>query len=249
MEKYNNILKGLGMTKNESAIYNYLLQSKLIRAGKIIKETKLHRNIVYQELEKLINKGLVSYIYEGKIKQFRAESPEMLVSMIESKRDAIQNQLTIAQQLKKEIEDQLKKQPQKQEASIYRGVKGVQTAMNLFLSKKKDYLVLGSPKESVEIMPPKYWENFNLKLQKEKINVKMLFNLSLKKWAKNIKHKTNRIKFLPDRFDSITEINVGDDFIAVFVWTETPVVTVIQDINLANSYKKYFEHMWGIAEN
>ncbi|MBP7708141.1 hypothetical protein KA107_00515 [Candidatus Pacearchaeota archaeon] len=245
---YNDLLEQIGLTKNESKVYNCLINFKIVGAGKIINELKMHRNIVYGCLEKLVEKGLISYIYEGKIKKFRAESPKVLVEIAKKNLEINKEKLKIAEDLEKQIGDNLSGNSGLQEAFLYRGIAGVKSVMNLHLKEKVEYFVLGSPEKSVEIMPPGFWEGFNLKLKQEKISVKMILNSSLTEWANNIKSSSNEIRFLPNKFDSITQINVGKSFVSIFVWTETPIVTVIYDENLVLAYKKYFDFIWNLSK-
>ena len=67
-------LTKLGLTLNEAKVYFALLELGSTNAGEIIKKTKLHRNIVYDKLDKLIEKGLVSFVTIKNIKQFEVTS-------------------------------------------------------------------------------------------------------------------------------------------------------------------------------
>ena len=120
--------------------------------------------------------------------------------------------------------------------------------MNIILKKRKDYSVLGAPKESVELMPPEYWTRYNKILKENKIEVNMLFNESLREWTKDNLSKEINIKFLPKKFDSISQTNICIDSVFIYIWSKTPLVIYIQDNNLAKTYKKYFEELWKLAK-
>ena len=49
-------LAKLGFSENEAGVYLALIELGKARAGKIIRITGLHRNLVYQALEKLASK-------------------------------------------------------------------------------------------------------------------------------------------------------------------------------------------------
>lgn len=59
------ILKEIGLTENEIIIYLYLLKSDSKTAYEIAKQTGIYRVHVYDKLEQLMNKGLVTHIYRG----------------------------------------------------------------------------------------------------------------------------------------------------------------------------------------
>lgn len=76
------LLVKLGLTTNEATVYDCLLGLGITTAGKIIKKTHLHRNIVYDNLEKLIKKGLVSFVIIKGIKVDKLE--EKVETIIEA---------------------------------------------------------------------------------------------------------------------------------------------------------------------
>ena len=68
-------LVDLGFNKNEAKVYLSLIRFGKVDAKQIIKDTKFHKNIVYDNLSKLIDRGLVSFIIEGKKKIFQILYP------------------------------------------------------------------------------------------------------------------------------------------------------------------------------
>jgi sugar-specific transcriptional regulator TrmB len=55
-------LEEAGLTPIEVRIYLVLLEKGSIRAGEITRHTGIHRRNVYDAIERLVQKGLVSYI-------------------------------------------------------------------------------------------------------------------------------------------------------------------------------------------
>ncbi len=80
--------------------------------------------------------------------------------------------------------------------------------------------------------------------EKKKIYAKLLYL----KGAKPIRNKMNKIKFLPAELSQPSTIAIFGDYVAVFMWTETMVATLTKSKQLSNSFKKYFDSLWGIAE-
>ena len=65
------ILESLELTKNEIKIYLEVLNLGKTKANKIAETTLLHTSKIYESLQRLIEKGLVSYVIENKIKYFQ----------------------------------------------------------------------------------------------------------------------------------------------------------------------------------
>ena len=64
------LLRKVGLTDGESKVYLALLELGSSTTGPIVKEADIAKSIVYQILDRLIQKGLVSYIVKEKTKYF-----------------------------------------------------------------------------------------------------------------------------------------------------------------------------------
>ncbi len=110
-------LEDLGLGKNEAKTYLTLLRIGKSNSAELARESGIHRINVYDVLNSLIAKGLVSYINEAGTRVFKPESPEKLGEVLDAKRLALETELP---QLLKEFNS--KKEPW--EVSILRGVEG-----------------------------------------------------------------------------------------------------------------------------
>lgn len=239
----------LGLNKNESKIYLTLLKKGQTTAGKLIKIMEFHRNIIYDNLEKLIDKGLVSFIIENNIRLFQANPPNSILDMIEKEQKKLNEKKEIGKGLVEDISKIMPKKEDLQEAKIYRGVNGLKVFFKDTLEEGKDYYVFGAPKESIYIMSSTFWENYNLKRENKKVTVKMIFNDDLREWSTKIKSKLTKIKFLPKKFDTLSETIIYGDKVGIIVWTDKPIVTLIKDKILSLAYKKYFNILWNEAKD
>jgi sugar-specific transcriptional regulator TrmB len=242
-------LEKLGLNRNEAIVYQELVRLGQATAGEIIKKTGFHRNIVYDNLEKLIDKGLVSFILEGKKKLFQVASPDMITEMIEKEQKDIDKKKKIAEEIQKEISKAYAVSSKKQEAVIFRGMKGIKVLLKDTVKEHADYFVFGAPESSLTILGSAFWKNYNAKRIKKKIVAKMVFNDDLRKWSKQIMGRMTQIKFLPKHFDSLSETIVYGNNVAIIVWTEKPVATLIRDPEAAKGYKQYFNVLWKLAKN
>lgn len=86
MRDKEKTLNEFGLPKNEVKVYIALLKLGLTSAGQITKVSGVHRRNVYDALERLINKGLVSYVTKEKIKYFEAVNPYFLLNLLEKEK-------------------------------------------------------------------------------------------------------------------------------------------------------------------
>ena len=85
-------LNKIGLTNNESKIYLSLRILGTTTTGPLIKKSKIHASKVYEGLNRLIEKGLVTYVVKSNTKYFQAVEPERLFDLIEKRREELKIQ-------------------------------------------------------------------------------------------------------------------------------------------------------------
>lgn len=241
-------LTRLGMNKNEAKVYLSLVKFGNSDASEIIKDTKLHKKLVYENLEKLIDKGLVAFVVEGNKRIFKITSANSLVEIFEAKIKEDIKKREEAKKVVKEIANIAKNVRQKQEALVYRGKQGIRSFYKELLDKGKNYIVFGAPEKSLDIMDELFWRNFNAKRKEKKIKAKVLFNESIREYGESIKDRLTEIRYFNKDFEPITETNIQGDRVAIIVWTEEPILFIIKDKYVAENYTNYFEKMWNSSK-
>lgn len=113
---------------------------------------------------------------------------------------------------------------------------------------KGDYVVFGAPKKSLEIMGELFWKIYNKKKNNNGINVRMIFNEELREFSKKILDENTQIRFFEKDFEPLTETHIQDNYVAIAVWTDEPILFYIEDKEVANSYRNFFEKLWKISK-
>lgn len=244
--EYQELIK-LGFNKNEALVYLSLIKFKKADANQLIKDTKFHKNIVYDNLEKLIDKGLVTFILEEGRKSFQLAPSNMLIQFFEEQEEEIKEKKEKAIEFSKEIDKLAEKAKTVQEAQIYRGVKGIKAFYNQTLNGG-EMSVFGAPQASVDIMGELFWTSYETKRAKNKINARLIFNPSLRDYGKTLNKKVSEIRYFHQSFEPLTETHIQDDKVAIMVWTDEPFLFLIKSKEVANSYRKFFENMWKQAK-
>ena len=83
------VLSQIGMTGNEVKVYLALLKSGQLSVNEIGTRSGLHRQVCYDALERLLEKGFVSYAVENSRKLFKALEPEKLLEFLEQKKELV----------------------------------------------------------------------------------------------------------------------------------------------------------------
>jgi sugar-specific transcriptional regulator TrmB len=129
-------LKEAGLTEGEIKVYLALLEIGSATSGKIVEKSGVARSIIYQLLEKLAQKGLVSHITKSKTKHYEAAPPQKILEYIEHRREEFEQNKAEVEALLPEL--LLKQQLSEQnEANFYQGYKGINTAHEKLYKKAK----------------------------------------------------------------------------------------------------------------
>ena len=236
-------LEKLGLSKTESKLYLALLKFGASDVQTIIRETGFYKANTYQALERLIEKGVISKVVEDNHRVYQIQNPQSLIEYIENKKSELQIQEEIAIELSKQVVLSKKHICIPETAIVMRGLAGVKQIYKEIIENKWDYVVFGSPSESEEI-GQYYWQNLHAKQHAKRIRARMIFHKSLRHWKKIIKIPEIELRFLDEEFEPLTETSVYGTKVAFVVWTKKPVVTIIDNEHVANSYRQVFELLW-----
>src|SRR3989338_5967902 len=121
------VLTKIGLTNNEVKVYLDLLGMWSTSAGDLIKKVELHRTAVYDILERLIEKGLVTYVIIGRIKHFEVVETRQLLDYIEHQKDELDDHKKEIEKILPELSMKRKLSKESQEATIFKGKKAVKT--------------------------------------------------------------------------------------------------------------------------
>lgn len=228
------ILENLGLTKNQSLVYLSLLKLGSSPAQKIIKESGLHRSRVYDAVETLQQKGLVSSVIKNFKQHFQSVPPEKLMDFLEEKKQALREELPKLKQVEGMKKEEIK-------ASIYKGKEGLKTIYSQMLKEGKDIKVLGAKAiiiDELEYVIPHF--------DKERIAKKIRW---INIWdTKEAKIKANKYrkkiegKVLPKGYEGKGVVNIFGDKVSIVLWEEKhPTAFMIENKETADSFRKWFD--------
>ena len=236
------VLESLGLSKNESRVYLTLLEIGPSTAVRIATKSKVHRTNTYETLDRLTEKGLATFIIRDKKKVFEAAEPKALMTQLKEKESHLQEilpQLSIKHEHSRD----------KTKAHVHKSVSSIKTILNGFLEKRQPMLVYGVPKEAPEILGP-WLAPHHKKRMAKKIRMEHIYNED----AIDRINELNKMSFtearsLPKEFDSPVSTEICGDEVAIIYWDKKkPLIIHIQDEKIAESYKRYFKLLWGVAK-
>lgn len=245
------VLEKIGLTSSESKVYSALLGLGSVSRKELIKKSGISPSKIYEVTDKLIEKGLVSYILKNKVKYFKAAPPSRVIDYLRDKKNEIDSKEKEFSKILPFLENQTNLNAPDTEVEIYSGWRGLQTAYNDILNsmQKGDTNYIFGASEGID--PKKTRSFFDKYLQQSHdkgIKLKIIFNLRSKDYheSSDSVKKHVEVKYM----EQITpaEINIYNNKVLIVILTKTPLVIMITGEEVSHSFKAYFDVMWAIAK-
>ncbi|MEK6934822.1 MAG: helix-turn-helix domain-containing protein [Nanoarchaeota archaeon] len=241
-------LENLGLSGNEAKIYLFLLKNGEKTTGPIIKETGIANSRVYESLNTLIEKGVVTYRIQKRGKYFQAADPS---KFLENEKEKLKKIESLIPSLKS-IQTREEKETN---VAIYEGFEGFKTAFKKIIDdcpKEETIFILGFSEqpfatESLRV----FISNMNVKSAQKKQKLKILMDSSTRETLgmDREKEKYTEVKYMPKGYISPTAIDIFEDWVYIFLWEKKPFVFMIKNKRIADSFKQYFQFLWKIAKS
>lgn len=247
------ILRKMGLSEGEVKVYKALLELGATSINNIHEKVGVDRRNIYDILNKLIERGLVSYFDEDGKRVFRISSPDKLVSYIEEKKSELEGVKKEINSVLPEIKQVFNSKKEELKAEIFRGVEGMKAVWDDLINYNEIHWI-GSGLY-VPLRFPAFWDDWNKRRMKKKVGSYHLFRDDKREAVKNRKgFDKNSItdwKFLPPEFSGNPTVTVVyGSKVAQMILGENINVFVIQNKELAENYRLYHKYLWdNVAKN
>lgn len=226
----------IGLTNTEAKLYVMLLELGKAQAGILSRKTGIHRRSVYDALERLIKKGLASYIKENDKRYYLPTDPKRVQEIIDEQKNEISDIMPA-------LQARFMEQAQKQETLFYKGVEGIKNIFEDQIRDGKDVYIIGASHQAKELLRF-YLPHYTDKRIKKKIKLHALYA--------GERHSTAvplaEVRYLPATFASLASTSIYGDKIAIVVWMHEPVGILIKQPEVAKAFKNYFELLWKMGK-
>jgi len=234
LEKIESSIEDIGLTRYEAKIYLSLLEYGTSTAGEISKKLGLHRRTVYDLIDRLVEKGIVSYITEHGVRKYSPADPKILLEIADKKKKEI---MQVMPQL-----ELLYKSSEQEEVSLFKGKSGIKSIFEQQLADEKTVYVISGPQLASNFLT--FFIDFytNRRIEK-KIRLKIIYFGGEKE---NI--PLAEVRVLPKQYVSSAAINIWGDKVAIILWQDKPFAILIKSQAISDSYMKHFRLLWDAAK-
>lgn len=246
-------LLAAGLTRGEAKVYRALLRTGASTTGPLVAEAKVSRSKIYEILERLSEKGLVSRALKNNTKTFSPTKPSRFIDFLKRKEQEIQNQTKEMQKVLPQLEDEYQKKNITQEAEVFVGLEGLRHAREKYLSELKKgetIYFLGVPESAYEHLEA-YYEEWNNRRIKKGIISYTLFTPNAREHPyvkEKKKQKHTFIKFFPPLTQSHAWTEIYPQAVVIATNYKKPMSIVVNNFYVAESYRQYFKLLWDIAK-
>lgn len=233
-----------GLTEKEADCYIYLLRQGESSANEISKNTGILRQTIYDILNKLEHKGIISQVSENNTTYFMAEKPEIFLEKLEEKKEIINLALPSLESLKNLSQSSTN-------VKMYKGLNGIKSLFTLFLESPTPILTIQPEIKGEETLKEFYVKNFSVKRIEKKIPIKILREKIVSKLQEELATKKNEFREvrLSEEVAKIeTHYIIYGDNLAMISYGEELSGIEIKDKTFTDSFRILFNNIWEKAK-
>ena len=233
-----DVLQELGLNRRESICYVALLELGSSRVGDIVKKTEIPSSKIYEILDRLIKRGLVTYVIKNNVKHYQSSDPKILLNVIDEKKALIEEivpQLLLKQRFS-----------EKQSVEIFEGKKAVFSLFTGLIDDARPgelYLVFSINEENKDESADIFFKNLAVRRKEKGLDVRLLKNDRV-----YIKEKHTKLKLRFTKINLPQGITIFRNKLILLSWRHYPVAIKIESGLFADQQKEFFLDLWKDAK-
>ncbi len=236
------VLKELGLTNNEIEVYLTLLRKGSISVNEIAQRSGLHRQAVYDALERLLEKGFVSFVIKNGKKYFQGIAPGKILGYLKEREDRFRSILP-------ELIGMTKLPMEDTTVEVFKGRRIVKTIyrdiINEFQKKPGEIFISGvDERRFVDEDKIALYQHLK-RLQKLDCSERILVKEGDTYFVKGTQ---TEYRWIPKESFNPTPIYVYGNKLTIVIWGSPNYAIIIENRNLADSYRKQFNLLWKISK-
>ncbi len=234
-------LQEYGLSQKEIKVYLVLLPLGNINLQEIAKRVDLPRTTVYNTLNYLHQKGLVSKIIKKGVTYFEATEPKKLIDNLQQRKKLIEKVLPKLEGMKRIVKES-------SSVEIYEGSKGLFTILSDVFKTKQQTYYFGSYSSSVEVLKhqPEHFRTIRLE---KKIPAKIVIDpYDEETFHKKQYKKITKMRFLDSLKDFPCMIFIYGKKVALYTLKGDLIGIIIKNPEVASAMKLIFDTYWAMGK-
>ena len=246
-----SLLEDIGLSPNEGRIYLALLELGTVQAGSIIQYTKISRATVYDGLDRLLTRGLVSKSTKTSIGIYSATNPKYLAFLVENEQERLQQ---TQERLKKHLPELQSKQNSHAHipsVRFYEGLEGIRQVLDETFSATETIYAYANI-EPIEHAAESIISDYRKKRANSSMHVQglILRTPAAERIMTDYDPAHVVFRWLPDDTDMFAlEMNIYNGKISYMTYRDTnPIAVIIEDADIYRLHRSTFESLWNLSK-
>lgn len=233
-----------GLEEKEAILYMAILELGEATIAKISQKSNIKRSTVYDTLENLKKKGIISQTNKGKRPIFLAENPEKLINTLENKKRTLQESMP-------ELLSMMNLLDKKPKIRYFEGISGVKEVFEDTLRYSDQEILTWYPYPYINLGEEYFWKHYIFERIKKKIWARAIVpdTSQNRAFAKEIKEKAiTTTKFVADNAFSGFDLEIkiyGKNKLGIISYKEDLGI-IIESEKIFAGIKAIFEGMWNL---
>ena len=232
------LLEGLGLGRRECLCYLSLLEIGASRVGPLIKRTGIPSSKIYEILERLAKRGLVTSVVRENVRSYQAASPKVLVSLMDERRrqlDAALPGLLLAQH-----------SSQRQGVELFEGQKALFTLFTDLIHDAKpgeQYMVFSLDEESKTSEANIFFRSLTLRRKEKRLDTRLLKNRGIEV-GRRVPERHTKLQLRYTTFTLPQGLTIFRDTVVILSWDAVPLAIKIESRTVAAQWRSFFLDLW-----
>jgi len=247
------ILKEIGFTEGEIKVYLALIGLGETTSGPIVEESGISVSKVYSILSRLAKKGLVSHVVKGKTKHFKAAEPNRLLVYLLEKEQKLKEEELELKKIIPQLELKQNSVVTTETAQVFDGLRGIMTARErtLKIMKKGDEMwIIGIARTPYNRLEA-YFEDYHRRRIAKGIRCRYLYNEEARKpfGLQSSSYKLSEVRFMPKGMITQSWMEIYADTVTIGLNSKKSFSVVIQNQEVADSFRNYAKLLWSLGRS
>jgi sugar-specific transcriptional regulator TrmB len=238
-------LADVGLADKEARVYLALLPRHDVGSSKLIMATGLHRQFVYDALERLEKLGLAKHVIQNGRKKFSANPPLRLLSIVEEKRLA-------AQDVARQLQDRYSAKHE-QDFEVFQGESAFmahQYDMMERVAQNSEVQAICGPTERFLFTLGAEADDFESRRIEKGMSVRYIGMepqrealTEMRKWR-----KLWEFRIFPGQSTGLVDTDIWPDNITFNIFGDPVLSFTITNKVVADGYREFFESLWNLSK-
>ena len=237
-------LEALELSRQEARLYLLLIEFGSSPVGTLARKGEIKRTNLYNTLEKLSQKGVVSEYQKGHVRYFQAAEPEKLIKIQKQKKRNLEKSIKNLKEILPSLEAIKNPMVAPPKVRYFEGKSGLEKLLDQILTNESfdAYFNTESAYNTFPKVVAGFLESGNqLKLPIREI---MVNNKGAKQYIKKIQNPNHHYKLLPKDKMIYTDTLIYGNKVAFISYVGHTFGVVIESEDMVQSQKIAFEMMW-----